>query len=287
MGGPTIQVSDLDELGRVRSAVEIRASVCQPDCSRWPDAQVETRCKDDDDGQPKGAIAMSLRSREGVGRSAEGKVAAGASQQSVPQTRHVGPFSGGQLTAIIISLVVMIGFPAGAFAVTRATAVTITSPSGIHAIVDPTGGLQVAGPPPSSGFTADFDLHTISTNCGVMTTPPGKALVITSIDEVPMGTVASSQDVFIYVWAGPTSDCTSPQYAIAADMFGSDTPHQVTYSPGIGIKTGHYLRMHVDGPTNSSGSVIIHGYTVPASECSPATIPLQTAPVGFGYVGCF
>jgi hypothetical protein len=188
---------------------------------------------------------------------------------------------------MVITLVVTLGLPAGAFAVSRAMAVTITSPNGIHAVVDPAGGLQVTGPPASSGFTADFELHTLSTICGVMTTPPGKALVITSVNEVPIGAVASGPDVFIYVWAGPTTDCTAPQYAIAGDMFGSDTPHEVTFTPGIGLKTGHFLRMHVEGPTPSAGSVIIHGYTVPASECSPATSKLPTAPVGFAYVGCF
>jgi hypothetical protein len=58
--------------------------------------------------------------------------------------RRLGPFSGGQLTAIIIAVVIAVGFPVGAFAALTFTNVSITDPHGTYrATVNSHGQLEV------------------------------------------------------------------------------------------------------------------------------------------------
>jgi hypothetical protein len=76
--------------------------------------------------------------------------------------RGVGPFSGGQLTAIIIAVVISVGFPVGAFAALSFTNVSIIDPHGSNrALVNYIGQLEThQSGPPGGSFTVS------STNAG-------------------------------------------------------------------------------------------------------------------------
>ena len=68
-----------------------------------------------------------------------------SSSQDQTKRRGLGPFTGGQLTAIIIAGVVAIGFPVGAFAAVSGSNAFITDhTSGVHASVTSQGSLQAA-----------------------------------------------------------------------------------------------------------------------------------------------
>ncbi len=69
---------------------------------------------------------------------------AGADARRRREGRGWGPFSGGQLSAIIITLAIVIGFPVAAFAVTGSNVFVTDAASGTHAKVNASGQLSVA-----------------------------------------------------------------------------------------------------------------------------------------------
>jgi hypothetical protein len=92
--------------------------------------------------------------------------------------RGVGPFSGGQLTVIVVALMVVLGLPLGANAVVRASSDVITDAHARnHAAVDASGGLSVTGPPPASTIVAGNVLSgPDATLCGVAVPPVSRKL---------------------------------------------------------------------------------------------------------------
>ena len=73
--------------------------------------------------------------------------------------RGWGPFSGGQLTAIILGVLVAIAFPVGAWAVSGTTVFVTDAVSGTHAKVNSLGQLSVAAiGSVTATATADHDL---------------------------------------------------------------------------------------------------------------------------------
>src|ERR1700688_3251616 len=104
------------------------------------------------------------------------------------EVRGWGPFSGGQLTAIIVTLAIVIGFPVAAFAVTGSSVFVTDAHTGAHAAVNAAGGLSVAGTvtatptPPNASYTT-FTIASESLPCSPVTpaVPAGRALVVTSI----------------------------------------------------------------------------------------------------------
>jgi len=202
-----------------------------------------------------------------------------------PPGRGLGPFSGGQLTAIVIAAIVMLGLPVGAFAAVSASTVFISGPHGGRANVDPSGGLQVSGSPPNATVLVNLSL-TNTAECGVLRPPSGRAIILTAMNVTPTGaTVGNPLQVSVLV--DPTACKTggTKDIRLFQNQFGSDNSQQITFPPGIGLKNGQALYVAIDGA--SHGSVSIYGYTVPASECAPATTIIPSAVPGITtYVGC-
>ena len=179
--------------------------------------------------------------------------------------RGIGPFTGGQLAAMVIAATVMIGLPVGAFAAVSASNVFISGPGGGRANVDPSGGLQVSGPPPGAAVQTILTL-TDTSECGVMRPPSGKALTITGISVTPTGATAGNP-AHVAILADPsacTSGDTSNDYPIFQNLYGSDQSQVVTLPPGIVLAHGQVLFVEVNG----SAQVVVYGYQVPSSECA-------------------
>jgi hypothetical protein len=195
--------------------------------------------------------------------------------------RGVGVFSSGHLTIIIVAVVVMIGLPVGAFAAVSGSNSFITDAvSGTHAKVTTAGALQTSATgavtataaAPGAAFVKVGTVSGVGRSCGFVTPPAGKALVITSIDEVPVG-AAVSFDVQLNVVADTAAACGGVKTSIANGFYGSDNPHEVVLNPGLGLKNGHYLDLTIaitPGGAASPGpsAAYIYGYTVPAASCT-------------------
>src|SRR5689334_7825874 len=115
--------------------------------------------------------------------------------------RGLGPFSGGQLTVIIVAALLAIAFPVGAWAVSGSNVFVTDATSGVHAKVTSTGQLQTHPNGPltvngsvTAGYAAGSLLHSPSVggnysvqadSCGSGTCqtlfkpPAGKAAVVT------------------------------------------------------------------------------------------------------------
>ncbi len=70
-------------------------------------------------------------------------------EENVMNANRLGPFTGRQLTTIIVTLIVVALFPIGAWAVTGSNIFVTDATSGAHAKVDGNGNLQTKV---SSGF---------------------------------------------------------------------------------------------------------------------------------------
>jgi hypothetical protein len=195
--------------------------------------------------------------------------------------RGVGVFSSGHLTAIIVAVVVMVGLPVGAFAaVSGANSFITDAVSGAHAKVTSAGNLQTSvtgsvsatAAAPGAAFVKLGTVTGTGHSCGFLTPPAGKAMVITAIDEVPVG-AAVSFDAQLNVLADTATACAGTKTSIANGFYGSDNPHEVVLNPGLGLKNGHYLDLNVaitpgGAVTPGPSAVYVYGYTVPAASCT-------------------
>jgi hypothetical protein len=222
-------------------------------------------------------------------RTKRGSVATEASLDTTKkgrEARGLGPFSGGQLTAIIMTLAVLLLFPIGAWAVSFSN-VSITDPGGVNrAKVNTKGRLltTVAGTVTVAGVATQVDPTNLYTSkvsptstrsCILVTPPSGHVLVITSVREFYDGN--SSPTVFMSLSRQPAADaCSGPfapgQYKDVAELAGpgsTQTPagtNVVTFPSGLPIPDGGEL--HVSGTFGGvEGSVTVNGYLLPDSFC--------------------
>jgi hypothetical protein len=195
--------------------------------------------------------------------------AVGAEQATAPRgQRGLGPFSGGQLTAIVITTLLVVGFPVGAFAVSGQNAFVTDTKTGAHAKVSSTGSLQtsIAGTvsataqPPVGSFVKEMT----GSECG-LTPPAGKAWIITAVDEVPKGATSSIENIFNLL-ADTSAGCAGTQTSIASGYFALDLPRELTFNPGIGLSSGHYLDL--EALSGKGGGVYVYGYVVSAAACA-------------------
>jgi hypothetical protein len=157
---------------------------------------------------------------------------------STSHRRGLGPFSGGQLTAIIITLLIVAGFPFAASAVTGSNSFITDATTGARAKVDSKNNLYTATRDATSGTPAKVnsagqqlvasDTTAIynsglrladdcaSGTCVTLAKPPiFKALVITSI-HVDVEKVNSPGGVSSFVSIGRSSDGTCQLGAVQA-----------------------------------------------------------------------
>jgi len=198
--------------------------------------------------------------------------------------RGLGPFSGGQLTIIVVTFAALLLFPVGAWA-SGGSLVTITdptsannaqvtpavnanfggqlrvNPSNIYGLVNTyaAGGTQNSvGPVPADAFNAIGEPN--GDQCGVIATPPaGKALVITEIDAFVE--VGVTENVAIY----RNGTCAGDPTLIT--KFVQDGSYAWQLPSGLPIANGNSLSALQGNP---SGGVTVHvnGYLVPTASCT-------------------
>jgi hypothetical protein len=172
-------------------------------------------------------------------------------------TRGWGPFTGRQLTVIIVALIAVFAVPTAAIAVT-ATNVVIESATGTKAGVTPAGNLKTAVAAPSSFFNPDLVTVTSSTLVPVATPPPGDALVVTNIHIDPYA--AGEIEITLH-----SSSCSSTPINGYGDQIQIPATGDITIplDPGAIVPSGDVL---CGGVFISAGAdVQISGYTIPAA----------------------
>jgi hypothetical protein len=192
----------------------------------------------------------------------------GVREHQTPTARGLGPFTGRQLTAMVVALLVVVGFPVGAFAVTGSSVFITDHTSGAHASVDSSGNLATSAVPRGGGFVAAAEGASGTSRCDFFAPPAGKAAVVTSIDLVPLA-ASSSSEVTAQVQVNRSPACTNTVYVVDLGEFASDAPSVLPLNPGLTIANGHNVSLNVLGGTGFA-SVEIYGYYVPASVCSIA-----------------
>ena len=201
---------------------------------------------------------------------------ANADGSSAPRSRGFGPFSGGQLTLIIVTVVVMVGLPVGAFAVVKGSNSFITdATSGKHAKVSASGQLATSGTvsgsvtatPAQPAAMVDFSTEvSIATNgfSGPVsgTTAASKALIVTAITVGPHGVLNSSVPLSLETYT------TGTQLGLITLNPGSP-PVTLPFPSGLPIKGPDYLVIANSGPPVTL-DVTVSGYYVPVAQCANA-----------------
>lgn len=181
--------------------------------------------------------------------------------------RGLGPFTGGQLTVIVVSAIIALGLPAGAFAADSASNVFITDhATGNHASVTPGGSLRTASEPAIGSYVLAPVAAQGSNACAFLQPPPGKAFVITEVVWAPEGASAGA-DTSEYLKLDAKSDCSDVLNRIAGGSFAQDGVYETTYSPGLAVQHGHYLDLQVTSSSSDYSQAFVYGYFVPSSEC--------------------
>lgn len=193
--------------------------------------------------------------------------------------RGFGPFSGGQLTIIIVTFAGLLLLPVGAWALSF-TNVSIIDPGGVNrAKVNAAGQLStdalvtgsVTARPSAAGSTFAYGNH-FAVSAGVNlgpsvsgTIPAGKAAIITSVTIGPRGTLSSSVSFFVEAGNG------SGNLGVGSITLNPGAqPVTLSFPSGLAIKNGHYLSIFA--PTAAVNvDVSVSGYYVTATQCTPTT----------------
>ena len=221
-----------------------------------------------------------------------------AARTSAHAGRGWGPFSGTQLTVMIVTFAIVISFPFAAFAVTGNRVFVTDSTSGKTAAVNASRQLSVNGvvsgaitatqTPPNSAWNEKpdgpaFGLVLEANKCqnASVAVPKGKALVVTSIDaELFSDTTPPAQ---VWVFAGKVgSPCSVSMNPIAATSVTTvGDIRNVAFPPGIAINPGHTLDVTLSSVSGDARVLVwVHGYVVPSSQC--------TVTAAFGSpIGCY
>ena len=194
--------------------------------------------------------------------------------------RGWGPFTGGQLTAIILGLTLATAFPIGAWAVSGTTVFVTDKATGQTAAVSPTGQLSVnatgsvtATPtPPSESYNTRWVYVFDSDPCDSLTpkVPAGKALIVLSVTVNISGTSAPGPVIVAVEPAKPGTPCVPVVDAVdISGVSGQGASETIPFPQGLPIKSGHVLGMHVGSLT---GTVVataeVKGYLVSSSLCT-------------------
>jgi hypothetical protein len=181
--------------------------------------------------------------------------------------RGLGPFTGGQLTAIVITFVVVIGFPVGAFAVVSGSNSFVTdATSGKQAKVNSLGQLATTATPaaPASMY-AQSDQYVLTSGSPVTAVTggwrAGLALVITSLTVGPEGILNSPVTLEF--------ETSSGSHPAMFTLNPGTPPVTVPFPSGMPVANGDDLDIRWVSPGNSvTLDVSFDGYWVPASQCT-------------------
>jgi len=190
-----------------------------------------------------------------------------------------GPFSGAQLTVIIVTFAVLLLAPVGAWAVSGSSVFITDAHSNTHAAVNSSGQLQthpngtqaVTGSVTVNGATRPADpvnLYTTETNvnvCHTIAPPSGHVLVITSVHETLLdGTFPGS--VYLRRSVGSCGSFSSEVTKDYTQITTYDTK-EITFPSGLAIPDGTVLEIDY----SNDATVTVNGYLLPDSYCPTIT----------------
>jgi hypothetical protein len=230
-----------------------------------------------------------MRLRKNQSCASELSEEASAGERRRRDGRGWGPFSGGQLTIIVVTLAVVIGFPVAANGVISGSNVFVTnSTTGKRAVVSSTGALSVGGSvtateaSPQSFIVGAADPTTaVGTDIftPLATPPAGKAIVVTSVavdtfqDDTPgsgeyIGIAISKTDATCgNVVANP------PAGLNLADVNpGSVGATVMPFQPGVVVPAGRALCVQNTDESHLGAEVFAYGYLVPAASAPTGAV---------------
>jgi hypothetical protein len=183
--------------------------------------------------------------------------------------RGLGPFTGGQLTVIIVTFAALLLFPVGAWALSF-TNVSIIDPGGVNrAAVSSAGALETAPAAPASLFRSP--VYVIQSTCvkivdSTLAYPQGggniKAEIVTEIHVAENGTAGSSWSLFRN--ATCSGRALSDVYLQNTGTTFNEQNTQLEFPSGLAIPKGGGLYALASG--NVTAGVSASGYLVPAAS---------------------
>jgi len=187
------------------------------------------------------------------------------------ERRGLGPFTGRQLTTIIVAVIVAVAIPTGAYAIS-ATQTEIVGPVNGPANVTPAGAVQVAEAAPSNFYqTAAPTTLSASRFVPIATAPAGRALIVTIIhiettsDQTPGG-LDFVELLTRYPGKGGVPCSTDTGTYDEGFTPGGIGEIDVPLAPGLTLPSG------TDLCAISRGRVIalvsVSGYTIPSSAAA-------------------
>ncbi len=206
-----------------------------------------------------------------------------ADTSQLVRKRGLGPFTGGQLTSIIIAVLVALALPVGAWAVVNSN-VAITDPGGVNrAKVNTAGQLQTTAAVTGSvtatralpgsmfavasrGFIEDgFDSQAL-----LLSAPAGKAYVITSVT-LALGSAPATPQIELVLRTAHTGSCTTtPKDIGVTDIISGHNQATLTYDTGVPIANGRGLCLvgaNFGASFQEFVDFTINGYYVPSAQC--------------------
>jgi hypothetical protein len=195
--------------------------------------------------------------------------------------RGLGPFTGAQLTVIIVVFALVLLAPIGAWAVSGSN-VFITDPgSGQRAFVSGAGQVNVTASGAKAFYTHFTQLALVAGMSKAATPPNGRALVITSIvvdtykDATPG---ASNNTEFFMSTADASCAHVNVSFPVVDTNPGALGDTVLPFNPGLVVPGGRSLCVQNFSPSNLYAEVYVYGYTIPASAAPAGASGRSTAP---------
>jgi hypothetical protein len=199
--------------------------------------------------------------------------------------RTLGPFTGRQLTTIVVALcATVVLLPAAAWGVAKAKEVVIrdgtnaasraTVSGGKLGVGDGAGALTVDGKTRSAALDPT-DLYTEAQfslgSCLEFRPPPGSALVITSVSE----SSSNPLSVDLYRGPAPTGACGTEFTRVRKNVtwLVARETHEVPFPSGLVIPDGEVLTATFPVTTGANSHAVwisVNGYLRPNADCPTA-----------------
>jgi hypothetical protein len=211
-------------------------------------------------------------------------------------TKHLGPFSGWQLTVIICVVFATLFFPATVWAVSGSNVFVTDAVTGARAKVDSAGNQQVhqngtvtvagsvtASQPTASIYRSNFVSDgpcatTAPFKCPTVAKPPaGKALVLTDIHLDVRVALATGIGEDLDFWISSDGTCDQATFTVTVDDVNPAGIGEIVLpmDTGLAIPAGEALCVLNGDSVNITAESYAFGYTV-APNAVPAAAPLST-----------
>jgi hypothetical protein len=192
--------------------------------------------------------------------------------------KNLGPFTGRQLTTIIVAVIAAIAIPTAAYAVAATHVVVQDQVTKTPAGVSPTGNLKVAEAAPSAFF--QNGLTGLNNSYRPVAVPGAvSALIVTTIhvNVYSDPTPGTGNNVALIVESN--NACTGSQVGSFFHLVnpGGVGEIDLPLAPGLGIPSGGALCAQQNGSV--AAEVSVSGYTVPAGTVAAGALhALPAAP---------